>query len=226
MVAFSLHVSLPLRLRHEKFPFSGVILALNFCDQKIQIPTMTETQRDAPPIIVEPPPSPALLSALASARDYATASRSEATWRAYQHDWERFASWCASVGQSALPASTTTICAFLATEADAGLAVATLARRLAAIRVVHQGNQQTSSHDAPAVREVMRGIRNRQKGRPSPKKAPLIDTDLTLLVDTLDSTTLAGARDRALLLIGLPPHYGALNSLASMSSTLPSGRKA
>ncbi len=48
----------------------------------------------------------------------------------------------------------------------------------------------------------MRGIRNRQKGRPSPKKAPLIDTDLTLLVDTLDTTTLAGARDRALLLIG------------------------
>ncbi len=58
-----------------------------------------------------------------------------------------------------------------------------------------------SAHDAPAVREVMRGIRNRQKGRPSPKKAPLNDTDLTLLVDTLDTTTLAGARDRALLLV-------------------------
>ena len=82
------------------------------------------------------------------------------------------------------------------------MAAATLARRLAAIRVVHQGNQQPSAHDAPAVRKVMRGIRNRQKGRPSPKKAPLIDTDLTLLVDTLDATTLAGARDRALLLIG------------------------
>ncbi len=57
----------------------------------------------------------------------------------------------------------------LATEADAGLAAATLSRRPAAIRIVHQGNQQTSSHDAPAVREVMRGISNRQKGRPSPK---------------------------------------------------------
>ena len=106
------------------------------------------------------------------------------------------------MGQLALPASATTICAFLATEADTGLAAATLTRRLAAIRVVHQGNQQTSAHDAPAVREVMRGIRNRQKGRPSPKKAPLIDTDLTLLVDTLDTTTLAGARDRALLSVG------------------------
>ncbi|ASJ73429.1 site-specific integrase [Granulosicoccus antarcticus] len=151
---------------------------------------------------VEGRPSPALTTALDSARDYATASRSDATWRAYAHDWQRFASWCESVGQSALPASASTICAFLATEADAGLAAATLDRRLAAIRVVHQGNQQTSAHDAPAVREVMRGIRNRQKGRPSPKKAPLIDTDLTLLVDTMDTTTLAGARDRALLLIG------------------------
>ncbi len=164
------------------------------------------------PTLPEPPPealvvhedqaSPALTSALASARDYAAASRSEATWRAYQHDWQRFATWCASVGQPALPGSASTICAFLATEADAGLAAATLTRRLAAIRVVHQGNQQPSSHDAPAVREVMRGIRNRQKGRPSPKKAPLMDTDLTLLVDTLDMTTLAGTRDRALLLIG------------------------
>jgi len=146
--------------------------------------------------------TPELVSALASARDYATASRSTATWRAYRHDWQRFVIWCESVNQSPLPASATTICAFLATEADAGLAAATLGRRLAAIRVVHEGNQQTSNHDAPAVREVMRGIRNRQKDRPSPKKAPLIDSDLALLVDTLDTTTLAGARDRALLLVG------------------------
>ena len=165
------------------------------------MPTMPETDSDVP-LIVKSQTSPALTSALASARDYATASRSDATWRAYQHDWQRFSTWCASVDQPALPADASTICAFLAIEADAGLAAATLTRRLAAIRVVHQGNQQTSAHNAPAVREVMRGIRNRQKGRPSPKKAPLIDTDLTLLVDTLDTTTLAGARDRALLLIG------------------------
>jgi len=162
---------------------------------------MPETDSDVP-LIAESQTSPALTSALASARDYAISSRSDATWRAYRHDWERFASWCASVDQPALPADASTICAFLAIEADAGLAAATLTRCLAAIRVVHQGNQQASAHNAPAVREVMRGIRNRQKGRPSPKKAPLIDTDLTLLVDTLDTTTLAGTRDRALLLIG------------------------
>lgn len=162
---------------------------------------MRETQSVAPRVIGDPS-SHAMLSALASARDYATASRSDASWRAYQHDWQRFSNWCASVDQPALPASASTICAFLATEADAGLAAATLARRLAAIRVVHQGNQQTSAHDAPMVREVMRGIRNRQKGRAFPKKAPLIDTDLALLVDTLNTTTLAGLRDRALLLIG------------------------
>ena len=143
-----------------------------------------------------------MTTALGSARDYARASRSDATWRAYAHDWQRFASWCASVDQPALPANATTICAFIATEADAGLVATTLARRLAAIRVVHEGNQQPSSHDAPAVREVMRGIRNRQKGRVVAKKAPLLDTELALLVDTLDMSTLAGTRDRALLLIG------------------------
>ncbi|MGK0283865.1 MAG: integrase [Patiriisocius sp.] len=151
---------------------------------------------------LDSPHAQALATALASARDYASASRSQATWRAYAHDWQRFASWCASVDQAVLPASAATICAFIATEADAGLAVATLTRRLAAIRVVHLGNQQPSVHDAPAVREVMRGIRNRQRGRGSPKKAPLLDTDLALLVDTLDTSTLAGVRDRALLLIG------------------------
>jgi site-specific recombinase XerD len=165
------------------------------------MPQLPETPPDSP-LAAETAASPALVSALASARDYATASRSAATWRAYQHDWQRFVRWCASVDQVALPASAATICAFLATEADAGLAAATLTRRLAAIRLVHEGNQQVSAHQAPAVREVMRGIRNRQKGRPSPKKSPLIDTDLALLIDTLDTTTLAGTRDRALLLIG------------------------
>ena len=165
------------------------------------MPVTPETPADAP-LVVDSESSPALLSALASARDYATASRSDATWRAYRHDWQRFVTWCESVDQTALPASPTTICAFIATEADAGLAVATLTRRLAAIKVVHEGNQEPSAHNAPVVREVMRGIRNRQKGRLRPKKTPLIDTDMTQLVDTLDTSTLAGTRDRALLLIG------------------------
>ena len=165
------------------------------------MPATPKTPNDAP-LVTDDESSPALLSALASARDYATASRSDATWRAYRHDWQRFATWCTSVDQTALPASATTICAFIATEADAGLAVATLTRRLAAIKVVHEGNQQPSAHNAPMVREVMRGIRNRQKGRLCPKKAPLIDTDLAQLLDTLDTSTLAGTRDRALLLIG------------------------
>ncbi|MDB4222934.1 site-specific integrase [Granulosicoccus sp.] len=165
------------------------------------MPATPETPNEAP-LVVDGESSPALLSALASARDYATASRSNATWRAYRHDWQRFVTWCESVNQTALPASATTICAFIATEADSGLAVATLTRRLAAIKVVHEGNQQSSAHNAPVVREVMRGIRNRQKGRLRPKKTPLIDTDMTQLVDTLDTSTLAGTRDRAMLLIG------------------------
>lgn len=200
-VSYTLRVALLLRIRHEKFPFSGVIITPYIPSTKSAI-VKSPTLKTADLSEIEGKPSQELLTAIASARRYAAASRSDATWRAYAHDWKRFTTWCADVNQIALPASATTICAFIAAEADSGLAAPTLSRRLAAIRVVHQGNQQESQHDAPAVREVMRGIRNRQKGRTTPKKAPLLDTELALLIDTLDTTTLAGVRDHALLLVG------------------------
>ena len=49
--------------------------------------------------------------------------------------------------------------------------------------------------------EVMRGIRNAW-GRPPASKVAAVDADLRLMADTIDTTTLAGLRDRALLLYG------------------------
>ena len=101
-----------------------------------------------------------------------------------------------------MPAEPGTVAAFLAAGADRGLAASTLARRLAAVRLIHLASDHPSPHDALAVRQVLAGIRASQRERPSGAKAALVDDDVACLVDVLDPNTLAGARDRALLLVG------------------------
>ena len=139
--------------------------------------------------------------ALEKARGYARASRSAATWRAYESDWRVFGAWCDAAALTALPASATTLAAFLSAEAADGRAPSTLQRRLAAIRLVHLAAGHPSPHDAIAVTEVMAGIR-RAHGRPPARKAPAVDREIRSMVDTLDPTTTQGLRDRAVLLLG------------------------
>ena len=143
-----------------------------------------------------------------AARGYANRSRADNTWRAYESDWRRFSAWCASAGLVPLPAEPRTVARFLAAEARPtaerpnGLAPSTLRRRLAAIRLMHLGARALSPHEAPEVGEVLRGIVNARRGVPSEKKRPVLDDDVRGMVDALDRQSLAGLRDRALLLLG------------------------
>ena len=143
----------------------------------------------------------ALEKAQQAAAAYARNSRSPATWRAYESDWNIFRAWSQSIGQSALPATSTTVALFLAAEAQAGRAPATLDRRLAAIRLMHVGAKLPSPHDAIEVAEVMSGIR-RAWQKPPAQKAPAVDDQIQRLVDAVEPQTLKGLRDRALLLLG------------------------
>ena len=147
-------------------------------------------------------PGATLAAALTAARRYADERYSDATRRAYDHDWRAFEAWCADADVRALPADPDTVAAFLAAGADRGLAASTLTRRLAALRLVHLGLGHPSPHDSIAVRQVLGGIRASQRERPSAAKAALVDDDVACLVDVLDPDALAGARDRALLLVG------------------------
>ena len=139
--------------------------------------------------------------ALEAATDYAKASRSAATWSAYESDWQIFQTWCEVVGLRALPATPHTVALFIAAEAKQGRAPSTLSRRLAAIRLVHVGARVPSPHDAIEVDEVMRGIRRKWK-RPPVQKAPAVDDEIKRMVDAVEPQTLRGMRDRALLLLG------------------------
>jgi len=139
--------------------------------------------------------------ALEKAQGYARASRSAATWRAYESDWRVFGAWCDAAAVSALPATPKTLAMFLSSEAADGRAPSTLQRRLAAIRLVHLAAEHPSPHDAIAVTEVMSGIR-RAHGRPPAKKAPAVDLEVRSMVDALELTTTQGLRDRVVVLLG------------------------
>jgi len=147
-------------------------------------------------------------SADQAARGYANLSRASGTWRAYEADWRQFSAWCAVAEVACLPALPRTVARFLAVQAAPspqrphGRAASTLRRRLAAIRLMHLGAGLVSPHAAPEVTEVLRGIVNARRDAPSARKRPVLAADVCRMVDALEPGSLAGLRDRALLLLG------------------------
>ena len=139
------------------------------------------------------------LAALAAAMDFADQALAPATLRAYRAAWQHFCRWCDEAGWPALPADPETVAAYLAT-LSATHTTSTLAQRLAALSRAHRlaGVAWASAH--PAIRNTLRGIQ-RKHGRPAKQAAALMTEELTRLVATCDAS-LAGQRDRALLLLG------------------------
>ena len=80
------------------------------------------------------------------------------------------------------------------------LAVATLARRLVAIRRAHSLEGLSDPTASALVRQTFRGLR-RAYGRPQRRVAALTTEDLMTIVSSLGTST-KDVRDRALLLVG------------------------
>lgn len=151
-------------------------------------------------IILDAPEADALAPELARAAHYASQSRSQSTRRAYASDLRTFAAWCAPRGLAPLPASPATLAAYVASLADAGRAVSTIERALAAISQAHQIKGMDSPTMDRIVRVTMSGIR-RALGTAQQGKAPLLVEKLREAINALPNT-LTGARDRAILLLG------------------------
>lgn len=130
---------------------------------------------------------------------YLRSAKAPATLRAYRTDWRDFTAWCAARSLDALPAEPRTVALYL-TDLAGVKACATLQRRITSISQAHQA----AGHEPPTrsmiVRETWRGIR-RTFGTASEGKAPARTVEMRAMVATLDDT-LAGTRDRALLLVG------------------------
>jgi site-specific recombinase XerD len=145
-------------------------------------------------------PAPTGLHVFAErARGYADQSRAANTRRAYASDVKAFGDWCEARGEVALPASLAAVLAYLIDHATT-LKVTTLQRRLAAIREQHAAAGFGLDTSSAAFRDTWRGIK-RAHGQPAEKKRPLMTVDLRRAVATLPDT-LAGRRDRAMILVG------------------------
>ncbi len=151
-------------------------------------------------VTIAPANVPAIYSPMQErAREYARASRSASTLKAYRIDWADFEAWCAGQQLAALPATPDTVAAYIAAQAGSHKA-STIQHRLSSISMRHQ----TAGYDSPTknelVRSVLKGIR-RELGTAPAEKAPLLATDVRAMVAALPDT-LTGKRDRALLLLG------------------------
>lgn len=154
------------------------------------------------PAPLPPAPPLALEQLLQRAGAYAEASLAPATRKSYGHDFATFASWCAEHGCQPLPAAPAAVAAFLAAEADREYRPVTIARRAAAIAWAHRAHDQPNPCDSAAVAQVLAGIRRQDRTGPARKAAPLELDPLERLLTPIDASTLAGLRDRALLLLG------------------------
>jgi site-specific recombinase XerD len=137
---------------------------------------------------------------LAAAIDLAMAEKAVSTRKAYATDFRLFKEWCDGKGASSLPARPETVAAFLAAEAGNGTKPSTLGRRVAAVRYAHKLAHLDTPTDSEAVKATLRGIR-RTFGGAKIRKAPAIASKLQAMV-ALAPDSLAGVRDRALLLLG------------------------
>ena len=152
---------------------------------------------------------------------YVGRASADATLRAYKSDWRLFCAWCRESGYRPLPATPSTVAAFLTLLAETGfvpleprrtktgkvlprkapspLGKATIGRRLAAIVFAHRAadlEPPTSQPDAARLEKAMRAIR-REKRDDLPDKKRAADGDV--MRDMLRSITgddLRAYRDR------------------------------
>lgn len=124
------------------------------------------------------------------------------TQAAYRADWTDFVAWCARRRVRPLPSPPARVAAYL-DEIATTRRVATVRRRLAAIRVAHLDAGVASPTDADVVRAAV--SRAAWRSRHAVTTAmPIAVQDLRRISRAIPATT-GGCRDRALILVG----YGA-----------------
>jgi site-specific recombinase XerD len=128
-------------------------------------------------------------------------SGAENTAKAYAGDLKRFGLWCAEHGLDPLPASVDTLAGFVTHLAETGKKVSTSQRHCAAVSKAHALRGLDSPTDDRKFKVLMEGIA-RLKGVRQ-KQAPAFTlANFKRTVKSIDAQTLAGLRDRVILLLG------------------------
>lgn len=144
--------------------------------------------------------SPALEKLVEAAQGYLEKADAPRTSKAYESQWKLFCAWCAEHGRDPLPAATDSLILYVTDQARRGLTIATIRQALAAIAKVHDIAGYESMHKSKGVTRTLSGIQRVHGSAPKQKK-PLLNTQLKRVAADIPSTS-AGARDRALLLVG------------------------
>jgi integrase len=142
---------------------------------------------------------------LDTARDYARASASDNTLKAYTKDWSHFTRWCRMKGAEPLPPSPEMIGLYLADLASGSgpsptLSVSTIDRRLSGLAWNYAQRGFSLDRNNRHIATVLAGIKRKHARPPVQKEANLAE-DILAMVATL-SYDLRGLRDRAILLVG------------------------
>ena len=145
------------------------------------------------------PPTARAAIAMAKSQAYQDAADAPATLRAYVSDLANYDAWCSANGLTPTPATPEVVGAYLAAAGE-GYAMPTLRRRVAAIARACGITGQPLDTKHPAIRGTLRGI-GRKHGSPPRRAAALSTAEVKKLVRACGDD-FAGARDRALFLLG------------------------
>jgi integrase len=126
------------------------------------------------------------------------------TKTAYRRQARDFVAWCEERGRDTLPASAQTLADYISHLCDLDRAPSTIEQAIATVRVAHR---QAGYKDQPDTEAALRILKTHKRDRAEAgkrkKKAPPVTLDvLRAMVDVADPATLAGRRDRVLLVLG------------------------
>lgn len=140
------------------------------------------------------------LATIEQAREYAEASQSPNTRRAYASDLRGFRAWCEWRHVEALPANSQTVVLYV-THLAGYAKLATIRRHLAAIAHAHRKRGLESPVAHEIVRRVVRGVA-RTKGAAQARKTAITLDVLRAMLLAIRGNPLKAKRDRAILLLG------------------------
>lgn len=126
------------------------------------------------------------------------------TKAAYTRQAKVFLRWCAEHGRTPLPATPQTLADYVSHLADLGRAPATIEQAIAAIRTAHRQSGHRGHPDTEAALRVLRTHRRdwAEAGNRRKQSAPVTLDVIRAVVDITDPATLAGLRDRVLVVLG------------------------
>ena len=135
------------------------------------------------------------------AADFAGAAIAENTRLAYRKAFRTFTTWCAETGFDPLPATPPTVGLYLTHLATNGRTTSTMEQALAALAFAHRQAGEGFDTKHPAIANTFAGIK-RTIGTAPVGKLPLVADDIRGMLATVPASTIAGLRDRALILLG------------------------